>query len=461
MPTGSSSPINYTGVQFFYNPNCSTCVEECGGVTYNSSCVFYNGPNLACSLIITGDSVEVALQKIDEQICSAIGDYSTYQFNCLTDWLGEEITTESEFVDAITAYACEFRDEYNTFRNTTYPDYQTDVDDRFDDIENPAITCASASVTSSDTLSQVLQKYCTKFGAIDTSLSLSGITWNSCFTVPSTPLNIKEGFSLLINQICQVKSLATSGVLPTFNNSSNCLSGGVSDSLSTTIGLITTKLCTSAIFDVSDVEWGCLPDTASDLQETVQTIINQTNTLTENFITFDTGDFSVTQTNGGDPCQGITVALATPINQDRLVAANSSDSSPSTLINKLIGVGVTIDDTTNAGKVTLTVSTSVDDKRVKAASSGAAGFLDQKITGGEDNGVTITPNYNSGTDTLDILPEIDLVTLFSNLLDQLDSNPDLKAKFCEKINACPSPCDGPTNVQAVLITTTTTTTVAP
>jgi len=107
MSCSTGSPVTTFSVQYFYNPNCSDCNETCGGTVYNSACVIYNGPNLACSSIETGDDLETALQKIDTQICSAIGDYSTYQFNCLTAWYGSDITEESQFVDAITGYACE------------------------------------------------------------------------------------------------------------------------------------------------------------------------------------------------------------------------------------------------------------------------------------------------------------------------------------------------------------------
>src|SRR5689334_4019635 len=121
---GNTSPITYT-VQMFTSNNCNDCSSNCP-TTLSSACVPYNGPNLACSGINTGDSLETALQKIDTQICSAIGDYSTYQFHCLTAWYGTSITQESQFVDAITGYACEIRSDLDTFIDDTFAAYQTD-----------------------------------------------------------------------------------------------------------------------------------------------------------------------------------------------------------------------------------------------------------------------------------------------------------------------------------------------
>lgn len=179
--------------------------------------------------------------------------------------------------------------------------------------------------------------------------------------------------------------------------------------------------------------------------------------LTTNFITFDNTDFVVTQTSGSDSCQGITVALATSINVDRFVAIDGLDSSPGTLIDKITaGSGVTL---TNLGS-TLEISASgtTDTFTVKADSTDTTpDFLDAKLAGGTNTGITITPTYNSGTEQVEILPTLNLSTLFTALLVQLDSDPTLKALFCAKVASCPSPCDAPTNVQVVQSSTTTTT----
>jgi hypothetical protein len=457
MSCNSSSPAATYSIQYFYNPNCSDCNSTCGGTTYNSACVIFNAPNLACSGVLTGDSVEVALQKIDTQICSAIGDYSTYQFNCLEDWWESTITQESQFVDAITAYACYINTTLTTFTGTTFPAYQTTVADAFSSITSPAIACASASVIDSDTLTQVLNKYCTKFGQIDTALSLSGITWSQCFSVPTPPLTIAGGFTLLIDQICQVKTLASGGALPTFNNSGNCLAGSVSDDLITTIDLITTRLCQTETFDATSILWDCLDNSATSLQDAFQTVVDKTNVLVKNYAQYS-GDFIVTQTDGGDPCQGITISLATPIDQDRFVAVDGIDASPGTLIDKIsAGIGITLN---NLGStLEIEASGTADSFQVLAdATDDTPGYLDEKLNGGTDNGITITPTYNSGTKQVDLLPTINASTLFTYLLNQLDTDSTLYALFCAKLAGCPSPCDAPTNVQVVQETTTSTTT---
>lgn len=451
--------------------NNSPCAQSsnCDGCTSTSSaCVIYRGPNLACSGIETDDSVEVALQKIDEQICTVNGNYSAYTFNCLPTWLGIPITTEGQFVDAITAYACEIATNLDTFVNTDFPNYQGEVELRFDAIEVPGITCASAGVTSLNTLNQILTKYCQKFEDIDDALDISGITWDACLTVVSPPTTLPEALQLLADQICTVNSAASA--LPTFNNIGSCLAAPLtsSDTLVVTVNKIKTRLCLTPTWDATDVTWGCIgaPVSATDLSEAIQNIVTRVQSQALAFPTFDGGDFTTAPTSG-DPCDGITVSLATPLNQDRFVASTAGDASPGTLQAKLTaGTNVTLDFISTPGQAIINSSGGADTNEVLASNTDTTpGFLDAKINGGADSGISVIPTYNGGTEQLDLQVSVDLEQLFDLLLDQLVVGSTLYNKFCEKVAGCPSPCDAPTNVQAVagiaVTPTSTTTTTLP
>lgn len=50
-----------------YPKGCDPCLY----VTQDATKVIYNGSNLPCTGIQTGDCLEVALQKIDNKICSS------------------------------------------------------------------------------------------------------------------------------------------------------------------------------------------------------------------------------------------------------------------------------------------------------------------------------------------------------------------------------------------------------
>jgi len=346
----NNSPFSTFSLQATYPTACVP--SECSGQVFKTKCVYYSGANLSCSGINTNDSLELALQKIDTQICTITGDYSTYNTYCLAP-----ITTQRQFVETISEFVCNTQTSLSTFTGTTFPAYQSTVNTRFTALEVPGITCSFASVTNTDTLQQILTKYCTAFTTLNNKFSLSGVNWGQCFTVVSNPTSIADAFSLLVDQICQVKSM-TSGSLPVFNNIGTCLpSPGSSDTLVSTINKIITKLCSLPTFNINSINWGYLTkpsSVANDLQSAFQTITTKVSDNSFNAVTGYSADFVVSATNPSDPTAGKTIALATPISQDRYVAATNGDSSPGVLQSKLYaGTGITLDYTTNAGKATI------------------------------------------------------------------------------------------------------------
>lgn len=376
----NTDPISFTG-SFFPGSPC-TDNPDCSGAPINGVCVYYNGPNLSCSGILTLDSVETALMKIDAQICAIIGDYSTYTMNCLPDWWESSITTQAVFVDAITSFTCNIYETLNTFIDVTYAADLTDINNEIAALQIPAITCSSASVTNTDTLVQILTKYCTKFGEIDDAMDITSVDWNNCFTVVSPPTTIAGGFQLTADQICLLYNMITDGdALPTFNNYTNCLAGTSSDSLVTTIGLIITKLCAAPVFDNDDLTSTCItiPGDSTDLSTLIQNILDAVDSFSQNYVTFDGGDFTVTATNPMDPCAGITVALASPPTTDRFVAVSASDASPSTLIAKIASAAGSIAVTNNAN-TTLNLEIATGDRGdITVSAAGLTWTIDNDV----------------------------------------------------------------------------------
>lgn len=439
IPCTTTSPVTFT-TQYWYNAQCTdTCTSSGGSTCCDASDTIYNGPALTCSGIEPLDTLETIIQKLDEQVCSAIGDYSTYQFNCLEDWCSCTITTEAEFVDQITAYTCETRSNLDTFIATTFPSYQSALEERFTETEVPGITCATASVTSTSTLVQILNAYCTQITNIKAAIDVSSVDWDQCFTVGSPPSTVIGGFDLLIDQICTVKATAdAAAILPTFNNTAyTCLSTpGASDTLVATITKILDVLCGLAEFDPANIDWGCTGAEPADLEAGVQQIVNSLDTLLEALPTYSE-DFVVTATDEEDPCAGVTISLATPINQDRFVASNSSDTSPGTLIDKLsAGTSITLDDTTTPG---LVIINSLETFTVKAnAADTASGYLDTKIEGQTDStgALTIVESYNSGTDKLDLTPLINETEFMDYIFSRIETSMTWRSRFCSLVAAC-------------------------
>ena len=453
----------------------TSCNTNALGAT-DSANVIYNGPALTCTGIQTGATLQSIIELIDPLLCAASGDYSTYNTGCLAP-----LNTQKEFVETISAYVCNTTTVLNTFTGTTFPAYQASVTASFNAITSPGITCASAGVVNTDSLTTVLNKYCTKFVSIDSLLDLSGVNWNLCYTVSPTPTTMGQGFNALISQICLLKSLvaAGTGALPVFNNSTSCLSGGgMADSLVTTINLIKTRLCQTGTIDNTLITWGCVtqPSGAQDLQSTLQNIITVVSNNAKLLPTVFSADFVVTNVDNSNLCLGKNIALAVPSATDRKVAATSSDLTPGTLQDKLqAGTNITLDYITTPGKVIINSSGGGGTSGLVLADStdSTPDYLQNKLVPGAPvSGVGINLGLsltNPLSHQVSLTSSVDPVVLFTALLGALSTDPGLQSLFCAAVAACPSPCSAPSNVlvtytagpaSSTTSTSTTTTTTA-
>lgn len=447
MACYNSNPI-IQNVQ--YPQPCDCCQDNGCAQQLDSKCVYYNGPALPCTEITTGDSVEEAIQKIEEKVCEVTGDYSTYNTYCLAP-----IATQQEFVEAISEGYCNLLDDFNTFVNVTFVNYQTSVTNQFNAIINPNITCAVASVTNTDTIYQVLNKYCTAITTLDSYTDISGVAWD-CIAPLSTPNNLEEGFEILVGEICNLYSIMPS--LPMFNNAGTCLVGGTaSDSLVTTIGLIKTRLCQTPTFDINALTWGCTVKPSvitTDLQSAFQSVLDGVNDYKQNKLTFSP-DFTLSATDPMDPCQGLTVALTAPVvGTDRFVASTALDMAPGTLADKVTpGTNITLDFLTTPGQMIINAPLAADTYKVKADTTDTnPDFLIDKLEGlvNSTDGLYIQDAYDPFTETVQLFPGIDWTVFINKMFDVIQVDAALYARFCEL--ACNCGCD---------TTTTSTTTLVP
>jgi hypothetical protein len=462
---------------------CTNCTQTTASITgfvpanctepascfLDAACVFYTGPALSCSAIATNDNLQTILQKIDPLLCAATGDYSTYNTYCLAP-----ITTQKQFVESISSFVCTLRDDYDTFVGTTYADQISSIESDLNSILSPALTCASAGVTSADGYATILTKYCTKFGQIDTAINPSGANWNQCYVVSPVPTTITNGFNTLISQICILKSIvdANIGIPPTFNNVGSCLPAPLTaaDSLVDTINKIKTRLCQTGTIDTGSLSFGCVSNTVSgttDLQGTLQNILTKVTQIAQALPTVWSNDFVLSNTDPGNLCLGKTINLASAITPDRFVAATPSDMSPGTLQQKLIpGTNVVLDYITSPGYVVINSSagTGVGDHKVAVDSSDTSpDYLGVKIaTGGVVNGIQVIPTVDTINSVILLNISVNPNVLFQTLIDTLATDSTLYSNFCSAVAGCPSPCDAPSNVtvtyQSGGTTTSTTTT---
>lgn len=441
----------------FYGPypgceslnTCSDCEKA-----IDSSCVVYTGPSLVNIEADSNICIETIFQKIDSKLAVVTGNYIEYDVYCLAP-----VVTQQDFVEKISLYVCETRSILSTFIENTFTTEIDNLQDQINEFTNPNITsCEAVGIVPTDVNQVVLQKLASNECNIYDMLDLSTANWNSCFTIvgtpPTTPL---EATNALLQQICSIKNGQTGGILPVFDNSGTCLSGGTtSDSLQTTILLMRSRLCSTPILNINNLNFGCTSKPSNndlDLQGTLQSILDKIDTLTKNSYQFD-NNFVVSLIDPANQCLGKNVTLASGSGgsgSDRLVAVDVADTNPGTLIDKLnITGGLVGNVTDNIGKYTIKIDPSYipQDIKVKAAvSDPTSGFLDEKIkaTGNPSIGLTMGSSFDGVDNKVNIFANINPSTLAQAILEAIEDDSDLKAIFCSLVNSCPVLCSPPTN----------------
>lgn len=438
--------------------NCgSGCSDAiCGGIQ-DTACIVYTGPNLTCIQADTNTCLELILQKIDAQVCAITGDYSGFNLGCLRT--SYTIDTEQQFAEAISAFVCQLRSDFDVFSTDTFNSSISSLQDQIDTLNFPAITsCAEIGIVDSDSLFDVLDKLsisqCATIGSIS---DISTANWSQCYTVITPPTTLLEAFNVVLSQICQTKALAGTGSLPTFDNTGSCLPAPVTnnDSLVTTVNKIKTKLCQVPTFDAANLTSStCVSFSGgSSLEDVIDAQNAAIDAVSQEAVRAISSAFTLTAIDALQPCLGMELGLNTSV-VDRRVALNNADLTPGTLFDKVAaGTNVTLDfGIINTGKLTISATGGVPaDEKVKAtASDPSAGFLDTKLTGDTNGGVTISVTASTPS-LLTIAPSVDFVALINSIFDELEDNEELRARFCAIKDMCPSPCDAPANVQVTYV----------
>ena len=198
---------------------------------------------------------------------------------------------------------------------------------------------------------------------------------------------------------------------------------------------IKTRLCLTGVYDATTITWGCLT-AQTTLQASMQEVVTTVSDNQKLLITAVSADFVLTQTNAGDVCAGKTLSLAVPlVNNDRLVASNVGDLSPGTLIQKLTaGTNVTLDAITTPGQVI--INSDNDHFVLAGAGDITPGLLIDKVLGSTNNGITLNPTYNAGTDQVDFTLTTSLAVLAANLMTFIAADATLLSQFCAMTNTC-------------------------
>lgn len=450
-PTNVPSYIQLPGCP----QNFVGCDNDCANGVYDTACIIYTGPDLACIDAPTNSCLESIITKIDAQVCTAVGDYSGFNLGCLRN--DYTINTAKDFAESTANFVCILRTDLDTFTTTTFPNTIDDIEDDIQAIQIPGTTssCSNIVIPNGSTINSVLQILANAGCSLYAAINPSSANWSQCFTVLTPPTTIVQAFNVVLDQICQVASTA-GGTLPTFNNVGTCLpSPGANDSLTNTIIKIRTRLCQTPVFLASNLASStCVSfGPSSTLEDVIEAQNALLDDLADSSIRGASSDFIIDYIDSGNHCLGKTISLNTSV-VDRKVALNNADLTPGTLFDKLAqGTNVTLDfGVANPGKVTISATggTSTDEKVKINASDPTPGYLLSKLTGSTTS-LTLTTVTPLSATQAQVTVTLNGPAVANVILDAIEEDDDLKARFCALVASCPSPCGVPTNVQAIQV----------
>jgi hypothetical protein len=173
----------------------------------DAQCVIYKGDTLSCLGVDAGTTLEGIIQLIDNKVCSISNpDFTAFNTYCVTAVGGGAVTNLQEFVEGVSNQHCALKTAFDTFTTSTFVDYQNGTTNIINGIKNPAIAgCTYTGVTALSTLTEVLTAHDTKLCDLNSKIALTGVNWDSCFTV-TDPTTIAQGFNSVISMICSVKT---------------------------------------------------------------------------------------------------------------------------------------------------------------------------------------------------------------------------------------------------------------
>jgi hypothetical protein len=383
-------------------------------------------------------TLDAAVKNLHDRLCSLTPTgllYSGFNYSCLrvggnVESVGTVITTAQQFTEAASAAIC-------------------GLNTRLKAVETPSFTvpaCVTGLVSGTSTIGAILTEYGSKLCAIASGsggITITGVSVpGSCTmtTMPSSSASIGTWIDWVIDNMCSMNTAVTAaltttnsnlsnistflGSLTKFNNSANCLTsiGGTSaDSVSATIGLLTTKVCSTDATvtaipsyiktDSIALSWvGCFgsapysyTNTATTIQTQLQRIVAVLNAEKTSY----SGDFVVTTAGCGSKV--VSLASSVAFSCSSLASCSidalgdvviTTPSNPHVLyyngtnwVNKNINALVTV--TSADSSVTVTTVTSAGNVNIDLSVTGATAtrynFTPNSVTGATNGNSPIFP----------------------------------------------------------------------
>lgn len=425
--------------------------------------VTYSGVSLPYISVTAGMNLQTILQNINTAInnSSSAPDYSGYNLYCVTQTDGTSHPTNTQnFSEGISKILCALQTAYNTFTTTTYTTAISTLTTSINGILSPALTYVPFAITSADSLATVYSKLFSGFNSFGFNTSTS--TFDP-FTSNWSTLSISPSHSTITtwnNVIAYLSTLTTTvsgkqASIGTFNNSGNCLStiGGTSaDSLTTTIGLLTTFTCSlsSSAFNAGSITWGCV-SSQSNLQNSIQALVSSISSVINNYVA-GAGTGLAISTIGS--CLGKSLAIDTTYTQlYKVMLSSDAYTNAGFLNNKVTSSDSSITIAISGNLLNFTVTTPVDHKVMVNSSDPTPGYLIDKIPSLAGNwGLSIIIGPSSNNTQLILTPSVTNPSLFvQNLISTISEDSALLSQWCNLMATCSAcTCNSATDLSVVV-----------
>lgn len=403
--------------------------------------IIYTGIATPTVPITPGQNLQTILQNIDTAIANTnpAPSYTGFNLQCLRD--DYTINTTQQFAEAVADFICTLRSDVDTFIGTTYPANLSYITVSIGNLQFPSLTYVPFSIVDTMSITEVWTNVFAGFDGILAALNPSGADWAALSITP--PTTVTDAFDDLITYEQTQDSIIAGkqDAIAPFDNSGNCLvtvGGGVSDTIESTVSYLIDYACALPGLDVGSLDFGTCLTPQTSLQDIIQNSLDVTNAILPNVIIAAGTGLS---TSSLGPCAGQQIFIDDTWDGLYKVKAHVADTAPDYLNVKLVSINSTIEYTIFGDFLSLDINPSLTAQIGKVKASGAdanpADYLDAKIQGGTDpSGVTISTVFNSSTNRVAVIPNVNVNTITNNILDAILTDPDLLAKYCGLAAAC-------------------------
>jgi len=426
----------------------------------NASQVKYTGIDLNYIGVTSNQQLDIILQEINTAVnsSSSAPNYSGYNLYCVKQIDGTTHPTNTQnFAEGISKNLCDFHTEYSDFVNTSYP---ADIDaftTAINALQVPGLSYSysggggSITISSGMTRNQVLTATYIGVGSILALLNAPGSTWSSWGI--SSPTNINSAFNSVITYGVSLTTAIAGkqAAIANFDNSTNCLAGGSSDSIRSTVAQLITYVCSLPTLDDTNLNFGCVT-TATTLEQTLNNIMASVTDINTNYYTA-TGT-GLTSTSVGS-CSGYRVALDTSYTglYKTMLSSGDNPADAGFLDAKLESSDGSLNMNISGHKLDITVANPETNKVKINASDNIANYLVDKIPSKAGTwGMAIIASPSPDNSQLYLTPQIIDPALFtSSWMEYVSTDPDLLAQFCALQAQCAGcSCAAPTGLTVAL-----------